>query len=200
MTEALLRRDRRDPIRPGNQLKCRINCRSATVGIPGLSVPAMFGESDVVIHADDLGTVERMVEAVPEAWAQAEAIMARKEAQHVADDNRVDIDLVIGTPREEWPDDWTKSAGMFIGPTTGGEFRNLTGHDHLPLLSVEVIETLPGEVGREAALAVQYAQAMGVGGGSTAALEAQVATLTAQVKALTEAATLPAEAKSKRGR
>ncbi|MCH9836406.1 hypothetical protein K0U83_12125 [bacterium] len=180
--QTLPRSQRRDPIMPGNRLRCRINCRSATVGIPGMHRPAEFGISEVVIHENDLPALKAMVETVPEVWEQAEKIAERKILDHVAEANGVSIDEVIGRKREDWPPAWVKSEETHIGTSVGGEFRNLTGHDHSALLSVDVLEELPGEVGREMALAAQVAQSMT--GSDAGALRAEIAELRAELASL----------------
>jgi len=187
---------------PGERVRCRINVRSAYTGIPGQSSPVKHGVSEVIVHEDDLPQLRRMVETMPEAWAQAETITRRKTLAHIAEDTGEDLDEIIATPSDEWPDAWTEAADRYVGSSPGGEFRNLTGHDHLSLLSVEELERLPGEVGRDMALASQVAQGI-IGNAGNAALEAQVAALTAQVAALIEAATAPPtppEAKTRRGK
>jgi len=181
------RSQRRDPIRPGHRLKIKINVRPANMSIPGSRTLAKNGAQDVIIHHLDLAMVEAMVEKDQAVWPQAEAIVARKVAEHIARVTGGEMAVILETSPEEWPDDWSKAANAFVGSTVSGTFRELTGHDHLPLLSVEVLEEMPGEMGQDFQMAAQIAKAMAAaqgGSADTTVLEAKVAELTAQVEAL----------------
>jgi len=176
-----------DIVRPGHRLKIKINVRPSNMHVPGSPVLAKNGAQDVIIHHLDLPKIEALVEKDQAIWPQAEAIVARMVAEYIARVTGGEMAVILETSPEEWPDDWSKAANAFVGATVSGEFRRLTGHDHLPLLSLEVLEELPAELGQDVQMAAQIAKAMAtVQGGSadTTVLEAKVAELTAQVEAL----------------
>ena len=187
--ESIPRSQRRDPIRPGNRLRCKVNVWPARTAIPGMSAPQPHGEGEVVIHEEDLAALEARVETDAARWAEAEVIYNRKRAEFVASaiGGNTRPDDVMSVPFDEWPPEWTKAEAAFVGSTIPGEFRNLTGHDHRPLLSVEVIETLPGEVGRDIQMAAQIAELIapkhsnGASEERMAQLEAELAELKAQL-------------------
>jgi len=153
---------RGDPVRPGQRLRCRVFVNPASTSIPGMPKPARHGESEVIIHEDDLPALQAKVEPEMDLLPRCEKSFLRKRNAWMAQALRIKAEE-IQDDETLWTQDKRDMAFRYTETSIPGEFTLLTGRCINPLRYVEVLETLPGEVPDDVRMAAQIAKAFGGG-------------------------------------
>lgn len=147
---------RHDPVRPGHRVELEVDVMPAATSMPGIAGRIKHGVQRVVIHHEDLATVEALVEDRMEMWTVAEEQVRRKRREWVQ--RNVPRETMVPEDESLWSDEMHKLGERFTGITVPGAFRELVGRDRRPLRSLTVTNArVDPEVSYEARMAADTA-------------------------------------------